>query len=72
VPNNQTNVDVMKATIEFNLPEEDYEFKRAVKALDMACVLWDIMNHVRKNDLDNEKFYDIMSEHNIDLEDLMY
>ena len=33
----------MKATIEFNLPEEQMEFNRANQSLDMACALFDIL-----------------------------
>jgi len=33
----------MKATLEFNLPEEQIEFNRANQALDMACALFDIL-----------------------------
>jgi molecular chaperone GrpE (heat shock protein) len=33
----------MKATLEFNLPEEQMEFNRANQSLDMACALFDIL-----------------------------
>ena len=33
----------MKATLEFNLPEEQIEFNRANQSLDMACALFDIL-----------------------------
>jgi len=33
----------MKATLEFNLPEEQKEFNGAIKSLDMACALFDIL-----------------------------
>jgi len=33
----------MKATLEFNLPEEQMEFNRATQSLDMACALFDIL-----------------------------
>jgi molecular chaperone GrpE (heat shock protein) len=33
----------MKATLEFNLPEEQTEFNRANQSLDMACALFDIL-----------------------------
>ena len=37
----------MKATIEFNLPEEDNDFRRYAAADDMASVLWDIDQWLR-------------------------
>jgi hypothetical protein len=33
----------MKATLEFNLPEEQTEFNRVNQSLDMACALFDIL-----------------------------
>jgi len=33
----------MKATLKFNLPEEQMEFNRANQSLDMACALFDIL-----------------------------
>ena len=33
----------MKATLEFKLPEEQIEFDRVNKSLDMACALFDIL-----------------------------
>lgn len=33
----------MKATIEFNLPEEQMEFNRIMHTMDMACALFDIL-----------------------------
>jgi hypothetical protein len=33
----------MKATLEFNLPEEQMEFNRVTQTLDMACALFDIL-----------------------------
>jgi hypothetical protein len=40
----------MKATLEFDLnePEDRTEHLRCVKALDMACVLFEIQRNVRK------------------------
>jgi len=38
----------MKATLEFNLPEEQMEFNRVNQSLDMACALFDILQ-LRKN-----------------------
>jgi hypothetical protein len=33
----------MRATLEFNLPEEQMEFNRVNQSLDMACALFDIL-----------------------------
>jgi len=33
----------MKATLEFNLPDDQMEFNRANQSLDMACALFDIL-----------------------------
>ena len=33
----------MRAKLEFNLPEQQMEFYRSIKSLDMACALFDIL-----------------------------
>ena len=33
----------MKATLEFNLPDDQMEFNRVNQSLDMACALFDIL-----------------------------
>ena len=38
----------MKATLEFNLPEDRIEFNRHNKSLDMACALFDILQLRKK------------------------
>jgi len=38
----------MKATLEFNLPEEQMEFNRVNQSLDMACALFDILQLSKK------------------------
>ena len=38
----------MKATLEFNLPEEQIEFNRVNQSLDMACALFDILQLRKK------------------------
>jgi hypothetical protein len=48
----------MKATLEFNLPEEQMEFNRANQSLDMACALFDILQLRRS--LQNK--YDVLEE----------
>lgn len=70
----------MKAILEFNLPEDREEHFRAVKALDMAGCLWDIDQYLRTvyryqetpDDIEKirEKFYEIMLEHGVNLEEL--
>ena len=39
-----------KVILKYNTsdPEENQDFKRAVKSLDMACALWDILNLKKK------------------------
>ena len=38
----------MKATLEFNLPDDQMEFNRANQSLDMACALFDILQLRKK------------------------
>lgn len=38
----------MKVTLEFNLPEDQIEFDRVNKSLDMACALFDILQLRKK------------------------
>ena len=38
----------MKATLEFNLPEDDAEFYCATKGTDMLNALWEIQQELRK------------------------
>lgn len=67
--------------------DDMYAHKRAIKSLDMALALWDITHNTKKSlewsmegkEMDKydvlemvyEKIYEIISEHNIDLDDLM-
>lgn len=37
-----------KATLEFQLPKEQQEFKRATQAMNMYCTLWDIQQECRR------------------------
>ena len=50
----------MKATIEFNLPEDDAEFYCATKGTDMLNALWEIQQELRKlykyEELNDEQF----------------
>lgn len=38
----------MKATLEFNLPDEQHEFYCATKGQDMISVLWELQQELRK------------------------
>jgi hypothetical protein len=51
----------MKATLEFVTPDEENEFKMAIKGADFFCALWDIKNEVRNHDK-----YDLPAEECID------
>jgi len=67
--------------------DDMYAHKRAIKSLDMALVLWELTHNTKKGlewsmegkEMDKydalemvfEKIYEIMSEHNVSLEDLM-
>jgi hypothetical protein len=67
--------------------DDVYAHKRAIKSLDMALALWEITHNTKKGlewsiegkEMDKydtlemvfEKIYEILSEHKIDLEDLM-
>ena len=55
----------MKATLEFNLPEEQMEFNRINQSLDMACALFDILQ-LRK---DMERRFDSIDNTNNDVFD---
>ena len=39
----------MKATLEFNLPEEQYEFNNAIKGGDWKHVCWEMDQYLRKH-----------------------
>lgn len=71
---------------DLNDVDDKYAHKRAVKSLDMTLALWEITNakkglewSLEGKDIDKyetlelfyEKIVDIMSEHNIDLDDLI-
>jgi len=76
-----------KIEYDLNDRDDLFAHKRAVKSLDMALVLWDITHNTKKGlewsmegkEMDKydalemvyEKIYEIMSEHNVDLEDLI-
>ncbi len=37
----------MRATLEFNLPEESIEFHTAIRSNEYYCALWDIQQRIR-------------------------
>jgi len=69
----------MKAILEFNLPEDEVEFRQAVDAGNMHCVLFDFSQHLRQKlkygNLSEQEakiyeeikseFLEIMDEHNV-------
>jgi len=78
-----------KATLEYNLsdPEDAMAHLRAVKSLDMAMALWDIVHNTKKGlewsmegkeidkydalELVYEKIHEILGDHNIITDDLI-
>lgn len=72
---------------DLNEIDDVYEHKRAVKSRDLALALWDITHNTKKGlewamegkEMDKydalemvyEKIFEIMSEHSIDLDDLI-
>ena len=72
----------MKATLEFNLPEEQYEFNNAIKGGDWKDVCWQMDQYLRKHikydeslseeqlrvyEGVREEFWKFMNENNVDL-----
>ena len=78
-----------KAILDYNLndPDDLMAHKRAIKSLDMAIALWELIHNTKKGlewametkemdkydalELVYEKIHEIMSEHNIIIEDLI-
>jgi len=73
----------MKATIEFNLPDDQHEWYNAVNANAMYLALWDLSQELRSMwkyqsyqteeeyaivETIRDKFYEILQEHNITLD----
>lgn len=72
----------MKAKLTFDLPQDKYEWENAIRADAMFCALWDVSQELRTlwkyEELSEEewnmverirdKFYEILSEHNINLD----
>jgi len=70
----------MKAILEFNLPEDQEDYDRVNKALDLCSVLWDFQNYLRgqvkySDKPDNieqiyDKWFETLSANDINLEKL--
>ena len=78
-----------KATLKYDLsdPDDVMEHKRAVKSLDMALALWEIVHNTKKGlewsmegkeidkydalELVYEKIHEILNDHNINTEELI-
>ncbi len=70
-----------KATLEFNLPEEQSEWRVTDRAMDWALSMWDLdqwaRNLIKHYDTDQyslsllrEKIYEILEERGISLDDI--
>ena len=78
-----------KATLEYDLsdPDDVMEHKRAIKSLDMAMALWDIVHNTKKGlewsmedkeidkydalELVYKKIHEILDDHNINTDELI-
>jgi hypothetical protein len=78
-----------KATLEYNLsdPEDAMAHLRAIKSLDMAMALWDIVHNTKKGlewsmegkeidkydalELVYQKIHEILDDHNINTDELI-
>ena len=58
----------MKAVLEFDMKdsEDNIEFNRCVKSLDMALALWDIFKEVKDDKIEN-----IFIKHDINIDELL-
>ena len=70
----------MKAKLTYNLPEEEKDFNMVCKAGDMASSLWAIEQYLRYvdrhetgDDIEKirEEFYEILTQHDINLDNLI-
>jgi len=65
----------MKATLEFNFPDDNLEYRQCNSARDMAMALWDISNlwtkHNRPKSVDAclKRIKEILEENNINLDE---
>jgi replication initiation and membrane attachment protein DnaB len=60
----------MKAKLIFNLPEDAFDFERCNKSLDMALVIWSILELEMDEKL-RIAIYDITERYNININDLI-
>jgi|LakMenEpi03Aug12_release.lakeMendotaPanAssembly.Ray.scaffolds.fasta_scaffold998421_2 hypothetical protein len=72
----------MKAILEFNLPEDQHEYEVAIQASRVQSFLWDFSQQLRSwykyhHDFKNaddalektrEEFYNLLNQHNIDMD----
>lgn len=67
----------MRATLEFNLPEDNQEFELASKALKMYSTLWDLdvwlRSEIKYNDKEHlevvrDKLRELMNDNRIDFD----
>ena len=70
----------MKATLKYNLPEDEKDFNMACKAGDLTDALWGIEQHLRSvdrretgDDIEKirEEFYNILTRYDINLDNLI-
>jgi len=75
----------MKATLHFNLPEDNQEYLITVKANDMANFIFDLVYNSKKSlyanigdidieqgiDLTYQKIYELLEKHSIDIDKLI-
>jgi hypothetical protein len=78
---NNITTKYMKATLEFNLPDDQHEFDLAIQGSKMYLALWDISQEIRTlwkyEELSEEewnmverirdKFYEILNDNHIEL-----
>ena len=58
----------MKSILEFNLPEDENQFKLAIRGADYFSALWDIKNQIR-----NHNKYDVPAKEILDrIEEILY
>lgn len=75
----------MKATFEFNLPEDNKEYLKLCKTDDMANFIFELVYNTKKSlyaniddidieqgiDLTFQKIYELLEKHNIDIDELI-
>jgi len=75
----------MKATLEFNFPEDNQEYLITVKANDMANFIFDLVYNSKKSlyaniddmdieqgiDLTYQKIYELLEKHKIDIDEII-